>query len=91
MPPRGGSCRASPSSQPVAASESLSAHDEDGPRPEPVPLAPVEVALDPMCGMEVALSPASIQLERDGERFYFCSEGCRDSFAAEGAHGAAVS
>ena len=40
--------------------------------------------------MEVALSPASIQLERDGERFYFCSEGCRDSFAAEGAHGAAV-
>jgi YHS domain-containing protein len=41
--------------------------------------------------MEVALSPASIQLERDGERFYFCSEGCRDSFASEGAHGAAVS
>ena len=57
---------------------------------EPEPTAPVEVALDPVCGMEVALSPASIQLERDGERFYFCSEGCRDSFAAEGAHGAAV-
>jgi xanthine dehydrogenase accessory factor len=57
----------------------------------PAPAAPVEVALDPVCGMEVALSPASIQLERDGERFYFCSEGCRDSFASEGAHGAAVS
>jgi xanthine dehydrogenase accessory factor len=67
--------------QPAAVSDSHT---------EPEPAAPVEVALDPVCGMEVALSPASIQLERDGERFYFCSEGCRDSFAAEGAHGAAV-
>ena len=57
---------------------------------EPAPAAPVQVALDPVCGMEVALSPASIQLERAGERYYFCSEGCRDSFAAEGA-GAPVS
>ena len=54
------------------------------------PSAPDEVAIDPVCGMEVAVSPASIQLERDGERFYFCSEGCRDSFGAEGAHGAAA-
>ena len=69
--------------QPVAAADSRT-------EPEREPAAPVEVALDPVCGMEVALSPASIQLERDGERFYFCSEGCRDSFAAEGAHGAAV-
>ena len=60
-------------------------------RPRQPGRPPVEVALDPVCGMEVALSPASIQLERDGERFYFCSEGCRDTFAAEGAHGAAVS
>ena len=60
------------------------------PEPEVEPAAPVEVAIDPVCGMEVALSPASIQLERDGDRFYFCSEGCRDSFAAEGAHGAAI-
>ena len=34
--------------------------------------------------MEVAVSAASIQLERDGELYYFCSEGCRDSFSAEG-------
>ena len=69
-------------SRPAAAPET---------RGDPVPAAPVEIAIDPVCGMEVALSPASIQLERDGERFYFCSEGCRDSFAAEGAHGAPVS
>ena len=43
-----------------------------------------EVAKDPVCGMEVAVSPASIQLERGGEIHYFCSEGCRDSFSAEG-------
>jgi xanthine dehydrogenase accessory factor len=49
------------------------------------PVTPIEVALDPVCGMEVAVSESSIQLERDGERHYFCSEGCRDSFAAEGA------
>lgn len=47
----------------------------------PTPAA-VEVAVDPVCGMEVAVTDASIHLERDGERYYFCSEGCRDSFAA---------
>ena len=78
------------SSSPRLWPQSPPVNDESEPRPELVPLAPVEVAMDPVCGMEVALSPASIQLERDGERFYFCSEGCRDSFAAEGAHGAAV-
>ena len=57
------------------------------PSAEPAPLA---VATDPICGMEVAVSPASIQLERDGKTYYFCSEGCRDGFAAEGAHDAAV-
>ena len=34
--------------------------------------------------MEVAVSEASIQLERDGEVYYFCSEGCRDTFSAQG-------
>jgi xanthine dehydrogenase accessory factor len=41
---------------------------------------PSAIAIDPVCGMEVAISDASIQLERAGERHYFCSEGCRDSF-----------
>jgi xanthine dehydrogenase accessory factor len=55
------------------------------------PVASAESAVDPVCGMEVAASPASIQLERDGERYYFCSEGCRDRFIAEGVSGAAAS
>ena len=57
----------------------------------PAPVAPaVAVAIDPVCGMEVAISPASLQLDLDGERHYFCGEGCRDRFAAEHAPDAAV-
>jgi YHS domain-containing protein len=40
--------------------------------------------------MEVAISPASLQLDLGGERHYFCGEGCRDRFAAEHAPDAAV-
>lgn len=47
------------------------------------PPAPQAAAVDPVCGMDVAVSPASIQLEHEGERFYFCGEDCRDRFAAE--------
>jgi xanthine dehydrogenase accessory factor len=54
-------------------------------RPAPAPaVISTETARDPMCGMEVAVSEASIQLERGGELYYFCSEGCRDTFSAEG-------
>jgi xanthine dehydrogenase accessory factor len=51
--------------------------------PAPVAIS-TETAVDPVCGMEVAVSEASIQLERGGELYYFCSEGCRDTFSAEG-------
>ena len=45
-------------------------------------LAPA-VAIDPVCGMEVAVSDASVHLDLRGERFYFCCAGCRERFAAE--------
>jgi xanthine dehydrogenase accessory factor len=54
-----------------------------GAEPAPMVLS-TETAVDPVCGMEVAVSTASVQLERDGEFYYFCSEGCRDTFSAEG-------
>jgi xanthine dehydrogenase accessory factor len=53
------------------------------PAPAPVVIS-TATAVDPVCGMEVAVSEASIQLERGGELYYFCSEGCRDTFSAEG-------
>jgi xanthine dehydrogenase accessory factor len=39
-------------------------------------------AIDPVCGMEVAVSDATIHLDLDGERHWFCCEGCRSTFAA---------
>ena len=58
------------------------------PEPAPAEPAPVvlstETAIDPVCGMEVAVSESSIQFERGGEIHYFCSEGCRDAFSAQG-------
>jgi xanthine dehydrogenase accessory factor len=41
-----------------------------------------ETAVDPVCGMEVAVGDQSLSLERDGERVYFCSEGCRERYGA---------
>jgi len=48
-------------------------------------------AVDPVCGMEVAVSPASVQAEIDGERHYFCGDGCRNRFVADRARDAGVS
>jgi xanthine dehydrogenase accessory factor len=39
-------------------------------------------ALDPVCGMTVAVVPASLQLQHAGTTLYFCGPGCRDAFAA---------
>jgi xanthine dehydrogenase accessory factor len=38
--------------------------------------------VDPVCGMEVAVGDATPFFEADGERVYFCCEGCRSKYAA---------
>ncbi|HVP02142.1 MAG TPA: XdhC family protein [Solirubrobacteraceae bacterium] len=38
------------------------------------------IAIDPVCGMEVLAVEASIHLDVDGERVYFCCDGCRATF-----------
>jgi xanthine dehydrogenase accessory factor len=38
-------------------------------------------AADPVCGMEVAVSDATPSLEIAGERFFFCGEGCKETYA----------
>lgn len=38
-------------------------------------------ATDPVCGMEVAVTPASLQLEHVGQTRYFCGRGCQHAFA----------
>jgi xanthine dehydrogenase accessory factor len=40
-------------------------------------------AVDPVCGMQVAVSAAAPFLDVAGQRVYFCSAGCRDAYAAQ--------
>jgi xanthine dehydrogenase accessory factor len=54
----------------------------------PDPTAVVS-SVDPVCGMEVAVTDATPSLELDGERMYFCGDACRDAYARQHAgHGA---
>ena len=40
-----------------------------------------EHAIDPVCGMSVATVEASLHLDRDGVRWWFCGTGCLRAFA----------
>ena len=40
-----------------------------------------EVAIDPVCGMSVATVAASLHLDHDGVRWWFCGTGCLRAFA----------
>jgi xanthine dehydrogenase accessory factor len=41
-----------------------------------------ESATDPVCGMSVAMVEASLHLDHEGERLWFCGSGCLRAFAA---------
>lgn len=43
----------------------------------------VEKALDPTCGMEVAMTEDAITLEHEGKTYYFCSADCKEAFVAD--------
>jgi cytochrome oxidase Cu insertion factor (SCO1/SenC/PrrC family)/YHS domain-containing protein len=65
------------------ALETLSAHVLAFP---PAPVTPPEdaqVAKDPVCGMQVRVTPSTPRAERDGKPVWFCSEACRDRFNAK--------
>src|SRR6266511_2984650 len=47
-----------------------------------VALASAE-AIDPVCGMSVAIERAKYTYEHEGQIYYFCCPGCRKSFANE--------
>jgi xanthine dehydrogenase accessory factor len=40
-------------------------------------------AIDPVCGMEVAVTDATLRLDAPGGRVYFCCAGCRDTYAKQ--------
>jgi Cu+-exporting ATPase len=39
-----------------------------------------KTVVDPVCGMEVVPGPKGIITTIDGATYYFCAEGCRQSF-----------
>jgi xanthine dehydrogenase accessory factor len=48
----------------------------------PSPADFVEEAIDPICGMTVAVATAKQRAEHDGATYYFCSAHCRKTFEA---------
>ncbi len=40
-------------------------------------------AVDPICGMTVAVTPSAVSATHDGVAYYFCSESCRGRFLAD--------
>jgi xanthine dehydrogenase accessory factor len=60
----------------------ISAHHAD-PAPGRPAVSVDAVAVDPVCGMSVAVVATTPQLELAGEHVYFCGPGCRDRYGAE--------
>jgi xanthine dehydrogenase accessory factor len=50
-------------------------------RPSARAAAP-QIAVDPICGMSVAVTVTTPSFEHDGHTYYFCCEGCRSRFAS---------
>ena len=46
------------------------------------PAPPPETAIDPVCGMEVAVAEATVHADVEGTRLYFCCDGCRSMYLA---------
>ncbi|QKY18572.1 MULTISPECIES: YHS domain-containing protein [Halobacteriales] len=40
------------------------------------------MATDPVCGMDVDETDAAATAEYDGQTYYFCAEGCKDTFTS---------
>jgi xanthine dehydrogenase accessory factor len=57
------------------------------PRPSGRPVSetppPADSAVDPVCGMSVAMVDSSLHLDHDGTRQWFCGSGCLRAFAAD--------
>ncbi|HJQ47874.1 MAG TPA: XdhC family protein [Amycolatopsis sp.] len=54
-----------------------------GTTPEPAAVPEPAEALDPVCGMTVAITKDTPQFSHAGRPYYFCGPGCRQAFADE--------
>jgi Cu+-exporting ATPase len=75
---------AGPSHAPNGPEDSTRAHhhagtcDHDGSENE----SPLDMVIDPVCGMTVDPVSSKHRFEYEGHTFHFCSAGCREKFAA---------
>jgi xanthine dehydrogenase accessory factor len=84
IPPRTGELPAPPYPPgPPAHGGLLAPHTPFGETARPPGSPGPGEAIDPVCGMTVAVAPSVIHLDIDEERYYFCCGGCRDTFAAD--------
>jgi xanthine dehydrogenase accessory factor len=60
--------------------------DRVAPAPGPAQTVSPELAVDPICGMTVAIVAGTPSVEVEGETFYFCCEGCASKFEAQHEH-----
>jgi YHS domain-containing protein len=77
-------CRSSPRSSP-SRPRAVGRRPRPVP-PEPRPRAPAgrpTTAIDPVCGMSVAMVETSLHLDHDGDPVWFCGSGCKRAFAAD--------
>lgn len=51
---------------------------------------PPRIAVDPICGMTVAVVAGTPSVQHDGETVYFCCEGCATKFKSQHEHAAAA-
>lgn len=70
----------------VASRHAVLVHSEDGAPPHSGSTEP-RSAVDPECGMTVAVLPDTPFSDVRGHRHWFCSTGCRDRFEARTAEG----
>ena len=38
------------------------------------------MTIDPVCGMEVEEASAAAEVDYQGNRYFFCSDGCKETF-----------
>ncbi|MEU9128375.1 XdhC family protein [Kitasatospora sp. NPDC048540] len=70
----------------VASRHAVLVHSEDvAAAADPPPAAEPRTAVDPVCGMTVAVLEDTPSSDVRGHRHWFCSAGCRDRFEADGA------
>jgi xanthine dehydrogenase accessory factor len=67
----------------VAARHALTVHTEEAAVAPTAPSAEPLTALDPVCGMTVAVVADTPHSDVRGHRHWFCSTGCRDRFEPE--------